>query len=220
MPKQKSRTRRKAAPQNLVEDVHDLVEEQSQELPPIYRPPVRRRKARQTAPENLSVRETNAKQSSVPTANDIADALFLKFQSSGVQLVKDNTAVPINDLTGILSSSSIQPENSSTTDSQGPMLAVFQPPVSSDPNINTPSDGSSSDCSLVKSNSCGHSTSIFASMTDKLVSASLSDATVSSYNRMLSVYSNFCQKFFPGVIVLPSTHVMVAHFISHLFIQN
>ncbi|XP_052071352.1 uncharacterized protein LOC127709726 [Mytilus californianus] len=141
MPKQKSRTRRKAAPQNLVEDVHDLVEEQSQELPPIYRPPVRRRKARQTAPENLSVHETNTKQSSVPTANDIADALFLKFQSSGVQLVKDNTAVPINDLTGILSSSSIQPENSSTTDSQGPMLAVFQPPVSSDPNINTPSDG-------------------------------------------------------------------------------
>ncbi|CAG2200662.1 unnamed protein product [Mytilus edulis] len=88
----------------------------------------------------------------------------------------------------------------------------------------TPTDvtqkGSSSDCSLVKSNSCGHSTSIFASMTDKLVSASLSAATQSSYNRMLSVYSNFCQKYFPGVNVLPSTHVMVAHFISHLFIQN
>ena len=57
-------------------------------------------------------------------------------------------------------------------------------------------------------------------MTDKLVSASLSAATQSSYNRMLSVYSNFCQKYFPGVNVLPSTHVMVAHFISHLFIQN
>ncbi|CAC5367518.1 unnamed protein product [Mytilus coruscus] len=127
MPKQKSKTRRKAAPQNL-------------ELPPIYRPPVRRRKARQEPPENLSVRETNTKQSSVPTANDIVEALFLKFQSSGVQLVKDNTVVPINDLTGMLSSS-IQPENSSTTNSQGPMLAVFQPPVSSGPNINTPSDG-------------------------------------------------------------------------------
>lgn len=57
-------------------------------------------------------------------------------------------------------------------------------------------------------------------MTDKLVSALLYDGTVSSYNRMLSVYSNFCQKFFPGVVLLPSTHVMVAHFISHLFIQN
>ncbi|CAC5391566.1 unnamed protein product [Mytilus coruscus] len=56
------------------------------------------------------------------------------------QLVKDNTVVPINDVTGMLSTSSIQPENSSTTDSQGPMLAVFQPPISSDPNINTPSD--------------------------------------------------------------------------------
>ncbi|CAC5415861.1 unnamed protein product [Mytilus coruscus] len=135
-----SRTRKKAAPQKLVEDVQDLVEEQSQELPPIYRPSVRRRKARQEAPGNLVVRETNTKQSSVPTANDIADALFLKFQSSGVQLVKGNTVVQINDVTGMLSTSSIQPENPSTTDSQGPMLAVFQPPISSDPNINTPSD--------------------------------------------------------------------------------
>ncbi|CAG2230757.1 unnamed protein product [Mytilus edulis] len=89
----------------------------------------------------MSVPETNTRQSSVPTANDIADALCLKFQSSGVQLVKDNTAVPINDLTCMFSSASIQPENSSTTDFQGPMLAVFRPPISSDPNINTPSDG-------------------------------------------------------------------------------
>ncbi|CAG2231981.1 unnamed protein product [Mytilus edulis] len=65
MPKQKSRTRRKAAPQNLVEDVQHLVEEQSQELPPIYRPPVQGRKARQAVPE------TNTEQPSIRTADDI-----------------------------------------------------------------------------------------------------------------------------------------------------
>ncbi|XP_071148165.1 uncharacterized protein [Mytilus edulis] len=134
MPKQKSRTRRKAAPQSIEEDVPNLVEEQS-EIPPLYRPPVRRRKTRRAVPETIT------EQPSVPTANDIADALFRKFESSGVQLVKDNTAVPINDLTGMLSSSSTQPENSSNNDSQGQMLAVFQPPLSSDPNINTSSDG-------------------------------------------------------------------------------
>ncbi|CAC5385959.1 unnamed protein product [Mytilus coruscus] len=116
MPKQKSRTRRKAAPQNLADDVQDcnLVEEQN--------------------------RETNTQQSTGPSANDIADALFLKFQNYGIQLVKDNTVDPINDVTGMLSSP-MQPENSTTTDSQGPLLAVFQPPISSDPNFNTPSDG-------------------------------------------------------------------------------
>ncbi|VDI64888.1 Hypothetical predicted protein [Mytilus galloprovincialis] len=127
MPKQKSRTRRKAAPQSIEEDVPNLVEEQSHQL--------RRRKTRRAVPETIT------EQPSVPTANDIADALFRKFESSGVQLVKDNTAVPINDLTGMLSSSSTQPENSSNNDSQGQMLAVFQPPLSSDPNINTSSDG-------------------------------------------------------------------------------
>ncbi|VDI59576.1 Hypothetical predicted protein [Mytilus galloprovincialis] len=60
--------------------------------------------------------------------------------SNNLQLVKDNSAVPINDFTGMLSSSSIQSENSTNTDSQGPMLAVFQPPMSLDPNINTNSD--------------------------------------------------------------------------------
>ncbi|XP_071143896.1 uncharacterized protein [Mytilus edulis] len=134
MPKQKSRTRRKAAPQSIEEDVPNLVEEQS-EIPPLYRPPVRRRKTRRAVPETIT------EQPSVPTANDIADALFRKFESSGVQLVKDNTAVPINDLTGMLSSSSTQPENSSNNDSQGQMLAAFKPPLSSDPNINTSSDG-------------------------------------------------------------------------------
>ncbi|CAG2232461.1 unnamed protein product [Mytilus edulis] len=74
MPKQKSRTKRKTATQNLVEDVHNLVEEQSHEIPPIYRPPVRRRKARQ------AVHETTTEQPYVPTANDIADALFRKFE--------------------------------------------------------------------------------------------------------------------------------------------
>ncbi|CAG2237668.1 unnamed protein product [Mytilus edulis] len=49
-------------------------------------PPVRRLKVRQGAPENLPVCLTNTKQ-----ASDIADALFLKFHSSGVQLVEDNT---------------------------------------------------------------------------------------------------------------------------------
>ncbi|OPL20275.1 hypothetical protein AM593_02894, partial [Mytilus galloprovincialis] len=46
MPKQKSRTRRDVAPQNLEEDVQNLVKEQSHEIPPLYRPPVRRRKTR------------------------------------------------------------------------------------------------------------------------------------------------------------------------------
>ncbi|VDI76846.1 Hypothetical predicted protein [Mytilus galloprovincialis] len=127
MPKQKSRTRRKAAPQSIEEDVPNLVEEQSHQCG--------------DARPDEAVPETITEQPSVPTANDIADALFRKFESSGVQLVKDNTAVPINDLTGMLSSSSTQPENSSNNDSQGQMLAVFQPPLSSDPNINTSSDG-------------------------------------------------------------------------------
>ncbi|CAG2221532.1 unnamed protein product [Mytilus edulis] len=69
MPKQKSRTRRKAAPQSIEEDVPNLVEEQS-EIPPLYRPPVRRRKTRRAVPETIT------EQPSVPTANDIADALF------------------------------------------------------------------------------------------------------------------------------------------------
>ncbi|VDI63386.1 Hypothetical predicted protein [Mytilus galloprovincialis] len=98
-------------------------------------PPVRRRKAKQAVPE------TNTEQPSASTANDIADALLQRFESSGLQLVKDNTAVSINDLIGMFSSSSIQPENSSNIDFQGPMLAVFQPPVFSDPNINTSSNG-------------------------------------------------------------------------------
>ncbi|VDH93849.1 Hypothetical predicted protein [Mytilus galloprovincialis] len=65
LPKQKSRTRRKAAPQILIEDVQHLVEEQSQELPPIYRPPVQGRKARQAVPE------TNTEQPSIRTSDDI-----------------------------------------------------------------------------------------------------------------------------------------------------
>ncbi|CAC5360471.1 unnamed protein product [Mytilus coruscus] len=143
-PKQKSRTRRKASPQNLADDVQDcnLVEEQqSQELPPIYRPPLRRRKARQEDHLNQLDRETPTQQQPAgPSANDIADALFLKFQNSGIQLVKDNTVVSINEVTGMLSSPR-QPENSTTTDSQGPMFAVFQTLISSDPYFNTSSDG-------------------------------------------------------------------------------
>ena len=57
--------------------------------------------------------------------------------------------------------------------------------------------GSSSDSSMAQPDSCGHSTSIFDTVTDQLVNASLSTSTILSYNRMLNVYKSFCKRFFP-----------------------
>jgi len=37
---------------------------------------------------------------------------------------------------------------------------------------------------------------------------------------MLEIYVHFCNEYFPGVNLFPSTQTMVAHFISHLFVQN
>lgn len=42
----------------------------------------------------------------------------------------------------------------------------------------------------------------------------------SSYNRMLEIYVQFCNEYFPGVNLFPSIQTMVEHFISHLFVQN
>lgn len=53
-----------------------------------------------------------------------------------------------------------------------------------------------------------------------LLQASLSAATRSSYNRMLSIYSQFCCVKYPNVKVFPSSVNMIADFIAYLFIQN
>jgi len=73
---------------------------------------------------------------------------------------------------------------------------------------------------MVKCKSSSSSKSSFDSITNALLQASLSPATVSSYNRMLEIYVHFCNEYFPGVNLFPSTQTMVAHFISHLFVQN
>ncbi|CAC5393647.1 unnamed protein product [Mytilus coruscus] len=91
-----------------------------------------------------------------PSANDIAEALFAKLHSSGIQLVKDNNVMPTSEISAILNPSSqtvhassaqsmqipfitsipplatIQHDNSDDHDSS---LALFQPPLSSDPDV-------------------------------------------------------------------------------------
>jgi hypothetical protein len=37
---------------------------------------------------------------------------------------------------------------------------------------------------------------------------------------MLEIYVHFCNEYFPGVNLFPSTQTMIEHFISHLFVQN
>ena len=37
---------------------------------------------------------------------------------------------------------------------------------------------------------------------------------------MLKVYGQFCQEHFPAAPAIPSTHTMIAHFVSFLFLNN
>ena len=176
MPKQRSR--RKAAPRNLAEpdinadDSVNLIPVTNEpSIPVIYRPPRRSRsRAQSSAP--TPVVEENSANSNSPSANDIADALFRKFQDSGMQLTKNNSVLPRNDIAGLISAtptSPIQPSlcnnNTSSINSHSvpvavtssslsigniqnsinstqstvsvpvPSVAVFQPPLTSDPNL-------------------------------------------------------------------------------------
>ena len=57
-------------------------------------------------------------------------------------------------------------------------------------------------------------------MSNKLLNASLSAATRSSYDRMVKTYVSFCKEHFPSVSGFPSTQIMISRFISYLFVQN
>ncbi|VDI80146.1 Hypothetical predicted protein [Mytilus galloprovincialis] len=80
--------------------------------------------------------------------------------------------------------------------------------------------GSPSNCSLVKSKSSYGSTASLESVTAQLLQASLSHSTRQSYKRMLNVFQQFCKEKFPVVQPFPSTSIMIAHFISFLFLKN
>ncbi|CAG2221487.1 unnamed protein product [Mytilus edulis] len=79
---------------------------------------------------------------------------------------------------------------------------------------------SPSNCSLVKSKSSYGSTASLESVTAQLLQASLSHSTRQSYKRMLNVFQQFCKEKFPVVQPFPSTSIMIAHFISFLFLKN
>ena len=53
-----------------------------------------------------------------------------------------------------------------------------------------------------------------------LFKASIAPATAATYSRMLSNYEQFCEIYFPGVQIFPSTQNMVSQFIAKLFLQN
>ena len=80
--------------------------------------------------------------------------------------------------------------------------------------------GGTSHCPMVKCKSSSSSKSSFDSIANALLQPSLSPATVSSYNRMLEMNVHFCNEYFPGVNLFPSTQTMIEYFISHLFVQN
>ncbi|CAC5413636.1 unnamed protein product [Mytilus coruscus] len=107
-------------------------------------------------PDNIIMSSSNNNLHTSPSANDIAEALSAKLHSSGIQLVKDNNVIPTSETSAILNPSSqtghassaqsmqipsitsipplatIQHDNS---DDHGSSLALFQPSLSSDPDV-------------------------------------------------------------------------------------
>ncbi|CAC5359196.1 unnamed protein product [Mytilus coruscus] len=91
-----------------------------------------------------------------PSANDIAEALFAKLHSSGIQLVKDNNVMLTSEISTIPNPSSQSGHASTAQSMQIPVntsipplatvqhdnsddhdisLAILQPPLSSDPDV-------------------------------------------------------------------------------------
>lgn len=73
---------------------------------------------------------------------------------------------------------------------------------------------------MVKPNTSLSSGTSLESVMNTLLQSALSRSTRASYIRMLSSYDQFCKEHFPSSPALPSNHIMIAHFISFLFIKN
>ncbi|CAG2209039.1 unnamed protein product [Mytilus edulis] len=131
-------------------------------LPPLNRHRAKKRRSTRTQPQradlpdNTIINSSNNNLPNSPSANDIAEALFAKLHSSGIHLVKDNNVMPTSEISAILNPSLQTGHASSTQSMQIPFitsipplttipndnsddhdssLALFQPPLSSDPDV-------------------------------------------------------------------------------------
>ncbi|CAC5425820.1 unnamed protein product [Mytilus coruscus] len=132
MPKQ--RTKRKAAPGNLTEaTIGDVFEMETTALPPLNRPRAKKRRSTRTQPQradlpdNIIMSSSNNNLHTSPSANDIAEALFPKLHSSGIQLVKDNNVMPTSEISAILNPSSQTGHASSAQSMQIPFITSIPP---------------------------------------------------------------------------------------------
>ncbi|XP_062608833.1 uncharacterized protein LOC134270615 [Saccostrea cucullata] len=148
----------------------------------------------------------------IPTANEIATALISNLSRS-----QDTTLSSL--LTQLRGN---QSTDGQVTQGQAEHMTVDDATSSQPSSVNGASSvlGSTSHGSLVKQKSSNGSATSLDTVTNKLLQASLSNSTRASYQRMLNCYEQFCQEHFPQSSVLPSTHIMIAHFISYLFIKN
>ncbi|XP_076103619.1 uncharacterized protein LOC143072529 isoform X2 [Mytilus galloprovincialis] len=248
MPKQRARSKRRAAPSDLTD--RDLV------IDPVVLPTVEtttsntprgRKRVRNIGPTPSTAHVMNiASTTAQPTADEIAAAMITQLKGAGLHLT-DSSGVRLSDdrLSSVcgmrsgatqeaVSGTDNQTESQHTLPSSSSNTVHYSlvPPVTSDLSVagyftasspTTQEDQtleSPSHSSLVKSNSSFSATASFESMTRKLLQASLSTATRASYNRMLKAYEQFCKEHFPLSQAYPSTHMMVSHFISFLFLQN